>query len=145
MKKFISPLSFFLSLFLLGGLVSPAALADGQEVPFSVEAAAAILIDADTGEVLYEQAPDERRFPASITKVMTGLLTVEAVERGELTLETTVTLSDTLYTGIGWGGSTRGRFSPFGTFSTVPLSLRPTRPATPWLKPYPAVSPPLWN
>ncbi len=107
MKKFTSPLSFFLSLFLLAGLVSPAALADGQEIPFSVEAAAAILIDADTGEVLYEQAPDERRFPASITKVMTGLLTVEAVERGELTLETTVTLSDTLYTGIGWGGSTQ--------------------------------------
>ena len=107
MKKFTSPLSFFLSLFLLAGLVSPAALADGQEILFSVEAAAAILIDADTGEVLYEQAPDERRFPASITKVMTGLLTVEAVERGELTLETTVTLSDTLYTGIGWGGSTQ--------------------------------------
>ena len=80
MKKFTSPLSFFLSLFLLAGLVSPAALADGQEILFSVEAAAAILIDADTGEVLYEQAPDERRFPASITKVMTGLLTVEAVE-----------------------------------------------------------------
>ncbi len=29
------------------------------------------------------------------------------MERGELTLETTVTLSDTLYTGIGWGGSTQ--------------------------------------
>ena len=42
MKKFTSPLSFFLSLFLLAGLVSPAALADGQEIPFSVEAAAAI-------------------------------------------------------------------------------------------------------
>ena len=63
MKKFTSPLSFFLSLFLLAGLVSPAALADGQEILFSVEAAAAILIDADTGRSSMSRPPMSGVFP----------------------------------------------------------------------------------
>lgn len=108
MKKYHSLSAFFLALVLLAGLMSPAALAaeDGQD--FSVDAASAILIDADYDELLYEQNADDRRYPASITKVMTGLLTVEAVDRGELSLDTVVTLGDDIYTGIGEGGSTQG-------------------------------------
>lgn len=112
MKKYHSPLVFFLALILSAGLVSPAALAaegGGTDVQsFSVAAASAILIDADYDEVLYEQAADELRYPASITKVMTGLLTVEAIDRGELSMEKHITLGDDLYTGIGEGGSTQG-------------------------------------
>jgi len=105
MKKYHSFPAFFLALALTLGLCAPAALA--AEEPFSVNAASAILVDADTGEVLYEKAPDELRYPASITKVMTGLLTVEAIERGELSMDVQVTLGDDLYTGIGSGGSTQ--------------------------------------
>ncbi|MDE6590720.1 MAG: D-alanyl-D-alanine carboxypeptidase, partial [Oscillospiraceae bacterium] len=86
--------------------LSPAALALGDD-SFSLSATAAILVEADTGEVLFEAAADERRYPASITKVMTGLLTVEAVERGEIMLDQVVTLGDDLYTGIGVDGSTQ--------------------------------------
>ena len=105
MKKYHFLPAFFLVLTLLAGLAGPAALAEGE---FTVSASSAILMDADTGEILYELAPDERRYPASITKVMTGLLAIEAVERGELFMDTVVTLGDDLYTGIGEGGSTQG-------------------------------------
>ena len=49
-----------------------------------IEATAAILVDAATGTVLYEQDAHEQRYPASITKVMTTLLAIEAIDRGEL-------------------------------------------------------------
>lgn len=107
MKKYHSIPAFFLSLVLLLGLVSPAALAADEE-PFTVSAASAILMDADTGEILYEMAADELRYPASITKVMTGLLTVEAIESGKLAKSDMVVLQSDLYTGIGEGGSTQG-------------------------------------
>ncbi|MFR1050140.1 MAG: D-alanyl-D-alanine carboxypeptidase family protein [Lachnospirales bacterium] len=106
MKKYRSIPAFFLLLSLLTTLLTPA-LATGESDSFTVNAASALLLDADHDEVLYEQNADERRFPASITKVMTGLLTAEAIDRGELSLDTRVTLGDDLYTGIGEGGSTQ--------------------------------------
>ena len=45
-----------------------------------IDATAALLVNADTGMVLYEKNADERRYPASTTKVMTALLTLEHVE-----------------------------------------------------------------
>ncbi len=58
-----------------------------------LDCASAILIEAKTGAVLYEQEPDAPRRPASITKIMTLLLIVEAVEDGKLALADTVTAS----------------------------------------------------
>ena len=72
-----------------------------------VEAAAALLIDESYGRILYEQNAHTRRYPASITKVMTCLLAIEAVERGERALDTPITAGADLYTGIGSGGSTQ--------------------------------------
>lgn len=106
MKKYRSISAFFLLLSLLATLFTPA-MATGESDTFTVNATSALLLNADYDEVLYEQNADEHRFPASITKVMTGLLTVEAVDRGELSLDTQVTLGDDLYTGIGEGGSTQ--------------------------------------
>lgn len=42
-----------------------------------ISAEGAILIDADTGEILYEKNADKRYYPASITKIMTALLVIE--------------------------------------------------------------------
>lgn len=50
----------------------------------SVPKYAAIVVDADNGEVLYARNPDEARHPASITKVMTLYLTFEALEKKQL-------------------------------------------------------------
>lgn len=53
----------------------------------------AILIEASTGNVLYEKNADDRRSPASVTKIMTELLIMEALEAGAISLDDTVTTS----------------------------------------------------
>lgn len=51
-----------------------------------VNAPSAILMEGSTGTVIYEKNPDERRSPASITKIMTLLLTFEKIEQGKIAL-----------------------------------------------------------
>ena len=55
---------------------------------------AAVLIDADTGKVLFEQDAHKELPPASVTKVMTMLLALEAVEDGKVKLSDKVTVSE---------------------------------------------------
>ena len=103
-------LSVLLCLALLSGLLATFASAadSGSAIldEMDVNAKAAVLVDPDTGEILYEKNAHAHNYPASITKVMTCLLTLEAVDRGELSLEQTVTASSALHTGIGEGAST---------------------------------------
>jgi len=54
---------------------------------------AAIVIDAETGETLYARHADARRYPASLTKVMTLFLAFDAIEAGKLKLTDRVTIS----------------------------------------------------
>ncbi|MBP3350921.1 MAG: D-alanyl-D-alanine carboxypeptidase [Lachnospiraceae bacterium] len=54
----------------------------------------AILIEASTGEVIFEKDADTRRSPASITKIMTLLLTFEAIEAGKINLTDQVLVSE---------------------------------------------------
>ena len=72
-------------------LASPALAAEGAEP--EVSAPAAVLMEKRTGTVLFASGEDERRAPASVTKVMTLLLAAEAVERGDIALEDAVTAS----------------------------------------------------
>ena len=55
----------------------------------------AVLLDANHGEVLYDMKAYEKSYPASITKIMTALLVLEAVEYGQLSLSTPVTAGET--------------------------------------------------
>ncbi len=48
-----------------------------ENAPPQINALAAILIDADTGAVIYEKNADEKLYPASITKILTSLLVIE--------------------------------------------------------------------
>lgn len=57
----------------------------------------AILVSTDTGEVLYEMQPDVRVPIASITKLMTLLLTFEAIDAGKISLTDTVPISEHAY------------------------------------------------
>jgi D-alanyl-D-alanine carboxypeptidase len=66
-------------------LTAPSALAQ--------ERFSAIVIDMETDEVLFSDEPDERRFPASLTKMMTLYLLFEALDRGEVSLTTRLTVS----------------------------------------------------
>ncbi|MCC5982020.1 MAG: D-alanyl-D-alanine carboxypeptidase [Oceanicaulis sp.] len=54
---------------------------------------AAFVAYMDTGEVLHARLADASRFPASLTKMMTLYMLFEAIERGELTLQTRMTMS----------------------------------------------------
>lgn len=58
-----------------------------------VTAASSILLESSTGTVIYENNPDARLSPASITKVMTLILIFDALEAGKISLEDEVTTS----------------------------------------------------
>ncbi|MCM2562752.1 D-alanyl-D-alanine carboxypeptidase [Lutimaribacter sp. EGI FJ00015] len=64
-------------------------------VPLSAVAApyAAMVVDARTGEVLHSRNADTRLHPASLTKMMTLYVAFEAVEKGEISLDTVVRIS----------------------------------------------------
>ena len=94
MKQCIAAL---LALLLLVGMpVSAAEAQTAQDVQpftfaqpdFDVPCRAAVLMDQATGAILYEKLPDERLPIASITKVMSLLLTFEALEAGRHVKET---------------------------------------------------------
>ena len=59
-----------------------------------IKAKSAILLEPYTGKILYEQNADEKLAPASITKIMPLLLVMEALERGDLALDTMITASE---------------------------------------------------
>lgn len=65
-----------------------------QQVAAEVAAPHAILIEVSTGTVLMEKAADEKIHPASVTKIMTMLLILEAIEDGKIALSDTVTVSE---------------------------------------------------
>lgn len=69
----------------------PAFAAQGEEL--TLAAPAAVLMEASTGEVLYEKEAHTQRPCASITKVMTLCLTFDAIESGQLSLIDTLTAS----------------------------------------------------
>lgn len=59
-----------------------------------IKARSAVLLEPYTGKVLYEMNPDEKLPPASVTKIMPLLLVMEAIDRGDISLETVVTASE---------------------------------------------------
>ena len=87
----------FFSLFfcvLIALSLSEAALAAKDDTgDLDVEAKAALLADPETGEILYARNIHERLYPASLTKVMTTLLVLEAVDDGRLSMDQVLTAS----------------------------------------------------
>lgn len=68
--------------------------AENEENFLNLEAESAILIESTTGQVLYEKNSHEVLRPASVTKIMSILLIMEALDRGDITLETQVPCSE---------------------------------------------------
>ena len=66
----------------------------GQAVELNVAGKSAVLIDVATVTVLYEQNAHEALAPASVTKVMTMLLIMEAIDSGRITFDDMVTASE---------------------------------------------------
>lgn len=88
MKK-LKFLSVLLVLCVLVSTISPSAHAI-DDVP-ELKSASIFLADAETGYVYYERNSTSKAYPASLTKIMTALLVIEAVERGEISLDDEVT------------------------------------------------------
>lgn len=81
------------ALLLLPGIAQADELPVKAEAPITLTSPSAILCEASTGQVIFEKNADERRPVASVNKVMTILLTLEAVDEGRVSLEDQVTVS----------------------------------------------------
>jgi D-alanyl-D-alanine carboxypeptidase (penicillin-binding protein 5/6) len=97
MKKIIC---FFVAVFMTFSGIT--AVAEGDDA-LNINAKAAILMEASTGRVLYEQSPDEQLPIASVTKIMTMLLIMEQIDDGKLALDDMITVSENA---MSYGGST---------------------------------------
>ena len=105
MKKLrITALALCLSIALCA--VSPRALAEDEGSPKLSSAQSALIGDMASGRILYNVDAYSRRSPASLTKIMTLLLAVEAVEAGTVSLDDMVTASSECKTGLGNDSST---------------------------------------
>jgi len=74
--------------------VLPANKASAAEFADTVDAKSAILMEASSGMVLYEQNADQALPPASVTKIMTLLIVMEAIDNGNITMSDMVTVSE---------------------------------------------------
>lgn len=84
----------FLAALVLGGIVlTPTVGVAPPEAQSSDSRYAAIVVDAASGEVMFSRFADARRYPASITKVMTLYLAFEALESGKVKLDDNLTVS----------------------------------------------------
>ncbi|NLX76714.1 MAG: D-alanyl-D-alanine carboxypeptidase [Clostridiaceae bacterium] len=73
-----------------------------ENIPFEIKAKSALLMCANTGEIIFEMNSDERRPIASITKIMTMLLVMEAIAQNKISLDDVVVASEHA---AGMGGS----------------------------------------
>lgn len=89
-----------ISVFVLVCLLMPFCLvlntnaASAEKFSLNLDAKSAILMEAETGKVLYEQNADEALPPASVTKVMTLLLVMEAIDGKKISLDDMVVASE---------------------------------------------------
>ncbi len=93
------------SLFLIKGNAMADSLSVGpleQQPPIEMKCASALLVEPDSGQIVFEKNADERRPVASVTKIMSILLTVEAIEEGRIDVTDHVVISANA---SGMGGS----------------------------------------
>lgn len=88
-RKIRNVVSIWLMLFVLCVNLLPV-----QAGVVEITSPSAILMEGSTGQVIFEQNADERRSPASITKIMTLLLTFEAIEVGKADFKDDVITSE---------------------------------------------------
>lgn len=91
MKKFSKRFSAIIICFISIFLFAVPAFAEGN---IEVDASSALLIEVSSGDVLYEKNSNKQFAPASVTKIMTMLLTMEGVDSGKISLNDKVTISE---------------------------------------------------
>lgn len=100
----------FLSVFLLTALTASlwAAPRAAALEPPEIQCKAALLVDAHTGAVVYAKNEHQELYPASLTKIMTCLLALEAIDKGKLDMNQAVTATASALEGLPSDGSTAG-------------------------------------
>ena len=83
----------YLILILIFALAVPHALAQGTP-PFDVDASAAVLLDYDSGQILYSKNGTAERIPASLVKVMTMFVALDQISQGRANLSDTTRVSE---------------------------------------------------
>ena len=106
--KFRRFFSVFFALLISVQLCSISFAAEGDIGDWEVLAKAALLVDPETGEVLYARNIHEKLYPASLTKVMTALLVLEAIKAGDLAMDTVLTASESAVADIPNDASSAG-------------------------------------
>ena len=105
-------LVLFLSVLMSLSLIVPASAAEPSEAPVipaapEIQCQAALLVDYNTGSIVYAKNEHAEMYPASLTKIMTALLVLEAVDSGKLSLSQELTASrSAMVTGLSDDGST---------------------------------------
>ena len=101
---------FFLLVLAASLALTPASAAEeaGGVTPPEIHCEAMLLVDANTGKAVYEKNAHERMYPASLTKIMTALLVLEAVDSGQLSLDQSITATESAMEGLAADGSTAG-------------------------------------
>lgn len=92
MRKHYSTCLTLILIILLG--LSNISSAFATQPPFDIQAKSAILMDYETGTILYEKDSHEKLPIASLVKIMTILLALEAVDEGKISLDETVQISE---------------------------------------------------
>lgn len=105
-RRFFS--AFFCAVLLLS-LCPSAMAAEDKELPsIDIQAKAALLLDQNTGKIVYAKNEHEELYPASLTKIMTALLVLRAVDEGKLTMDQSITASESAFETLHDDGSSAG-------------------------------------
>ena len=101
---------FFLLVLMASLVLTPASAADEESgvTPPELHCEAMLLVDANTGRMVYGKNEHEQMYPASLTKIMTALLVLEAVDSGQLSLDQQITATESAMEGLAADGSTAG-------------------------------------
>src|SRR5690625_2904146 len=93
-RKLIQTFYVIVITLLLTNIINPVTI---KAASLDVDAESAIVVDAETGKVLFAKNPDISLPPASMTKMMTEYLVWEAIESGQISWDTTSQISDYNY------------------------------------------------
>lgn len=86
--------SFILILTIISPLLAKNTFAVSEDSGMKVEAKSALLMEPISGKIIYEKNANEKFAPASVTKIMTMLLAMEAIDSGKISLADKITCSE---------------------------------------------------
>ncbi|MGX6647758.1 D-alanyl-D-alanine carboxypeptidase family protein [Maricaulaceae bacterium MS644] len=115
MRPLFIPAALFLAALLPTGFFSTGALSQG----FDTRASHAVIMDYESGDMLFSKNGEEPMPPASMSKLMTALMVFEALESGELSMETELPVSENAWRRGGSASGSSTMFLDVGSRATV--------------------------